>query len=126
MKKIISFALMVMLLCTSLCAAYAETPGMRSSNYFHSYGTSMGDAGNGVLSITFHCVGMNVCSQLGVATYSVERKDADGNWENVSGLLNGQTGQNVAAYTFGRYFYGVPGETYRMNVVFLCVLGGGA
>ena len=68
MKKIISFALMVMLLCTSLCAAYAETPGMRSSNYFHSYGTSMGDAGNGVLSITFHCVGMNVCSQLGVAT----------------------------------------------------------
>lgn len=125
MKKMTALILAIVLLCNSLTVCLAETPGMRSSNYFHSYGTSMRDAGNGVLSITFSCVGMNVCSQLGVATYSVDRLDDDGSWDNVSGLFNGQTGSNVAAYSFGRYFYGVPGETYRLNVTFLCVLNGG-
>ena len=85
----------------------------------------MCDAGNGVLSITFSCVGMGVCSQLGVATYSVEKLTSEG-WLNVSGLLNGQTGSNVAAYAFGRYFYGVSGETYRVNVTFYCAMNGGS
>ena len=98
---------------------------MFSSNYFHSYGTYMSDAGNGVLSITFTCIGMGVCSQLGVATYSVDKLGEDGNWDNVSGLLDGQTGSNVASYAFGRYFYGVPGETYRLNVPFTGILNGG-
>ena len=125
MKKMISLVLVIMLLCTSIAVCYAETPDMRSSNYFHSYGTNMRDAGNGVLSITFSCVGMGVCSQLGVATYYVEKQNDDGSWQSVSGLLNGQTGSNVAAYAFGRYFYGVSGETYRVNVTFVCVLNGG-
>ena len=126
MKKMISLVLVIMLLCTSIAVCYAETPDMRSSNYFHSYGTNMRDAGNGVLSITFSCVGMGVCSQLGVATYEVEKLNDNGGWENVSGLLNGQTGSNVAAYAFGRYFYGVSGETYRVNVTFCCTLNGGS
>lgn len=125
MKRAISFVLLVMLLCTGLSAAFAEAPGARSSNYFFSYGVSAADAGGGVMSITFHCVGMGVCSQLGVATYTVEKLNDDGEWVNVSGLLDGQTGSNVASYTFGRYFYGVQGETYRLNVTFVCVLNGG-
>ena len=125
MKKMISLALVIVLMCTTLSVCFAETPGMRSSNYFHSYGTNMSDAGNGVLSITFSCVGMGVCSQLGVATYSVQRLNDNGYREDISGLLNGQTGSNVAAYAFGRYFYGVSGETYRVNVTFVCVLNGG-
>ena len=125
MKKMISLALVIVLMCTTLSVCFAETPSMRSSNYFHSYGTNMRDAGNGVLSITFSCVGMGVCSQLGVATYSVQRLEDNGNWTDVSGLLNGQTGSNVAAYAFGRYFYGVSGETYRVNVTFYCALNGG-
>lgn len=126
MKKMISLALMIVLMCTTFSVCFAETPGMRSSNYFHSYGTNMRDAGNGVLSITFSCVGMGVCSQLGVATYSVQRLEDNGNWTDVSGLLNGQTGSNVAAYAFGRYFYGVSGETYRVNVTFYCAMNGGS
>lgn len=124
MKKMISLALVIVLMCTTLSVCFAETPGMRSSNYFHSYGTNMCDAGNGVLSITFSCVGMGVCSQLGVATYSVQKLTDDG-WLDVSGLLDGQTGSNTAAYAFGRYFYGVSGETYRVNVTFVCALNGG-
>lgn len=125
MKKLTSLALVIMLLCVSMYPCFAETPGARSSNYFHSYGTAMGDAGNGILSITFHCVGMGICSELGVANYTVERLNENGRWENVSGFLNGQTGTNTASYTFGRYFYGVSGETYRLCVTFLCSLNGG-
>lgn len=125
MKKMTSLALVFVMLCTALSVCAAEAPGMRSSNYFHSYGTNMRDAGNGVLSITFSCIGMGVCSQLGVATYSVEKLNEDGDWVNVSGLLNGQTGSNVASYAFGRYFYGVSGETYRVNATFTCILNGG-
>lgn len=125
MKKAISVVLLIMLLCTGLSNAFAEAPGARSSNYFFSYGVSMGDAGGGVLSITFRCVGMGICSQLGVASYTVEKLNDDGEWVNVSGLLDGQTGSNVASYSFGRYFYGVAGETYRLNVTFVCVLNGG-
>lgn len=125
MKKMLSFALAVLLLCTSLGVCCAESPVTRSSNYFHRYGAAMGDAGNGVLSITFHCTGMGICDQLGVATWSVQKLNENGAWEDVSGLRDGQTGSNVAAYTFGRYFYGVPGETYRVNVMFVCVMNGG-
>lgn len=125
MKRFIAWVLVILLGLNLLAATSAETISPRSSNYFHSYGANMGDAGDGVLSITFNCVGMGLCSQLGVATYTVERLDDSGNWENASGLLDGQTGSNVASYTFGRYFYGVSGETYRVNVTFVCVLNNG-
>ena len=127
MKKMISVALVMLMLFTALCgvasAETAVTP--RASNYFHSYGVNLGDAGNGKLSITFHCVGLGICSTLGVASYEVEKLTDEG-WVNVSGLLDGQTGSNCASYTYGRYFNGVSGETYRLNVTFICVLNGGA
>lgn len=125
MKKMLSFALIMMLLFTTLCAtASAESgPSSRASNYFHSYGVNMGDAGNGKLSLTFHCVGLGICTQLGVASYTVQ-KETDEGWMDVSGLLDGQVGTNCASYTFGRYFYGVSGETYRVTVTFICILNG--
>lgn len=125
MKKTLSIALVIMLVCTSLfTGACAESPLARSSNCFHVYGTSMRDNGGGVLSITFHCVGMGVCSQLGVASFSVQRQDDDGNWVDITGILEGEVGTNVASYTFGRYFDGIPGETYRLCVTFVGTLNG--
>ena len=121
MKKTICFMLILSLLCSCLIApCLAES---RASNYFASYGASMSAAGGGGISITFKAVGTGICNQIGVASYTVERKDADGNWENVSGSLSGQTGTNVASYTFGRYFQGVAGETYRIQVTFTCIIG---
>jgi hypothetical protein len=32
----------------------------------------------------------------------------------------------VASYTFGRYFQGVAGETYRIQVTFYCSIGTGS
>ena len=121
MKKAISFVLLLAILSSCLfSAALAET---RASNYFTSYGTTIGTPGSGRLSITFKAVGTDICNQIGVATYQVQRRDDAGNWEDVSGLLSGQTGSNVASYTFGRYFQGVAGETYRVKVTFCCTIG---
>ena len=126
MKNVLSLFLAIALLCTSLFSSVcAEENAARSSNYFISYGTSMSAPGGGGINITFKAVGTDICNQIGVASYHVERLDDDGNWENVSGALSGQTGTNVASYTFGRYFQGVAGETYRIQVTFYCAIGTG-
>ena len=120
MKKFLSLMLVFTLMCPCLFAyALAET---RASNYFSSYGTSMSAPGNGRIGITFRAVGTDICNQIGVANYSVQKLHEDGHWEAVSGLLSGQTGTNVASYTFGRYFQGVAGETYRIQVTFCCII----
>ena len=120
MKKFLSLMLVFTLMCPCLFAyALAET---RASNYFSSYGTTMSAPGNGRIGITFRAVGTGICNQIGVANYFVQKLDDDGNWEYVSGALSGQTGTNVASYTFGRYFQGVAGETYRIQVTFCCTI----
>lgn len=120
MKKVLSLMLIFTLLCPCLFAyALAEN---RASNYFSSYGTSLSAPGGGRIGITFKAVGTDICNQIGVANYMVQKKNDAGNWEDVSGLLSGQTGSNVASYTFGRYFQGVAGETYRVKVTFLCTI----
>lgn len=120
MKNVLSLVLILTILCSCVFSyALAET---RASNYFTSYGTTMSAPGSGRIAITFRAVGTDICNQIGVANYQVFRQDDDGNWEAVSGLLSGQTGTNVASYTFGRYFQGVAGETYRIQVTFLCTI----
>ena len=124
MKKALSLALVLTLLCPCIFSfALAET---RASNYFTSYGTTMSAPGNGLVAITFKAVGTGLCNQIGVANYHVEKLNDDGEWVNVSGALSGQTGTNVASYTFGRYFQGVAGETYRIQVTFYCSIGTGS
>ena len=123
-------ALSIMLILTLLCScvfsyALAEGAESRASDYFSSYGTSMGTPGGGGINITFKAVGTGICNQIGVANYQVFKLDDDGNWEAVSSVFSGQTGTNVASYTFGRYFQGVAGETYRIQVTFVCVIGTG-
>ena len=122
MKNALSIILVLTLLCSSIFSgALAEEASQRSSNYFTSYGTSMGTPGGGGINITFKAVGTGICNQIGVATYTVQ-KETDVGWVDVSGQLSGQTGTNVASYTFGRYFQGVAGETYRIQVTFCCTI----
>lgn len=122
MKKVLSIVLMLTLLCSCMFSyALAET---RASNYFTSYGTTMSARGSGIIAITFKAVGTDICNQIGVANYQVFKQTDEG-WVAVSSVLSGQTGSNVASYTFGRYFQGVAGETYRIQVTFLCCIGTG-
>lgn len=124
MKKYIALMLVVLLALSMFGTASAEDVVPYSSNYFHSYGTVMSKAGGGAILITFTTTAMGFCDQLGVASYTVE-KETDEGWVNVSGLLVGQCGSNVVDYSFARYFQGVKGETYRVNVTFIAVMGGG-
>ena len=120
MKHVLSIALILTLLCSCVFSyAVADT---RASNYFSSYGTSGSAIGGGQIYITFRAVGTDICNQIGVANYTVEKLYDNGVWGNVSGALSGQTGTNVASYTFGRFFQGVAGETYRIQVTFLCTI----
>ena len=120
MKKVFSIVLVLTLLCSCVfSSALAET---RASNYFASYGTSMSAPGGGQIAVTFRAFGTGICNQIGVASYQVQRLVDDGSWDAVSGLLSGQTGSNVASYSFGRYFQGVAGETYRVVVTFCCTI----
>lgn len=98
----------------------------RDSAFFSSYGTTMSRQGGGTIKIVFTANGMGICNTLGVATYEVERLNDEGHWEDCSGLLSGQTGSNVGSYTFSRYYYGVPGEVYRVKVTFYCSIDGEA
>lgn len=120
MKNVLSILLVLSILCSCMFTyAFAET---RASNYFSSYGTTMSAAGGGGINITFKAVGTGLCNQIGVANYQVFKLNDDGDWVAVSSQFSGQTGTNVASYTFGRYFQGVAGETYRIQVTFLCTI----
>lgn len=123
MKKALSILLTFTLLFSCMFThALADGPESRASDYFSSYGTTMSAVGSGRIAVTFKAVGTDICNQIGVANYSVERLNDAGEWVRVSGLLSGQTGSNVASYSFGRYFQGVAGETYRVVVTFCCTI----
>ena len=38
--------------------------------------------------------------------------------------MNGSTRGGVSSYIFSRYYYGVPGKTYRVKVTFICIIDG--
>lgn len=127
MKKLISMVLAVILLCSGLTCFAQEAIEIapRNSAYFVNYGTTLSKQGDGKIKIVFSTHATGVATTLGVASYMVQRRDSSGNWEDCTGTLNGKTASNVGSYTFSKYFYGVAGETYRVQVTFICAMNGG-
>lgn len=127
MRKFISILLVFsILLCSSAFAALPETDEIQASNYFQSYGMVVTAMGSGKLHLTFTCTAVGIADQLGVATFMVQRRDSDGNWEDITGNVTGSTNTNVTSYSFSKIFNGVAGETYRVKCVFYCQKNGGA
>lgn len=125
MKRFLSVFLVFVLVCGMVPLAQAESAIQpRDSAFFSSYGTTLSRQGGGTIKIVFGATGMGICNTLGVATYQVQRLNDEGHWEDCSGLLDGQTARNVGSYTFSRYFYGMPGEVYRVKVMFVCSIDG--
>lgn len=124
MKRLITLILAVCMLCVSLGAAACAEGVTRDSKYFTSYGTTLSKAGGGTIKITFSTDATQVADTLGVANYYVSRLNSNGNWEDCTGLLSGKTASNVGSYTFSKYFNGISGETYRVNVSFMCTIDG--
>lgn len=124
MKRLITLILAVCMFCVSLgAAAFAESVA-RNSAFFTSYGTTLSKAGGGTIKITFSTDATQVADTLGVSTYSVDELNSDGDWVNKTGLLSGKTASNVGSYTFSKYFNGISGKTYRVNVSFVCTIDG--
>lgn len=128
MKKLISMVLAICLMCSGLiCFAQDEVEiEPRNSAYFVSYGTTLSRYGDGKIKIVFSTQSTGVASTLGVVHYEVQRLNSSGEWVDCSGTLNGKTASNVSSYTFGKYFYGIAGETYRVKATFYCAMNGGA
>ena len=128
MKKFISLVLLVSLLCGCLNSmAYAEQEiAPYNSAYFISYGTTLSKEGDGTIKIIFQACATGVASSVGVASYQVQKLNSEGKWENCTELLAGKTGSNVGSYTYSSYFYGIPDETYHVNVTFICSMDGGS
>lgn len=121
MRKYISLLLVFSILfCSSAFAALPETDEMQASNYFQSYGMVITAMGSGKLYLTFTCTAVGIADQLGVANFWVEKRDSDGNWEDITGQVNGSTNTNVTSYSFSKIFNGVAGETYRVKCTFMC------
>ena len=114
MKKFVSMVLAVMLLFVCTVSTYAESELIPyNSDYFANYGVSLSNEGSAMIKIVFSADGAEICDEIGVATFLVEKYNEDnGMWEDVSGLINGQTGSNTLSYTFSRYFQGVEDERY--------------
>ena len=128
MKKVVSIFLAALLMTSlMLVPAYAELDvGLYNSDYFSSYGTVLSNVGNCIIKIVFAADGTEICDEIGVATFQVQRYDENGNWEDVTGMVVGETGENVVSYTFSKYFQGVLGERYRVQVTFVSYIDGSA
>ena len=88
MTKFVSVILLIALLCScTMVYANAEESNIRASDYFTSYGTSTSAVGGGRIAITFRAVGTDICNQIGVANYQVQKLNDDGDWVVVSGSL---------------------------------------
>lgn len=125
MRRSISLTLVFVMLMVAVSApAYAALPQsdeITASNYFTSYGTNLSRQGGGTLLITFSTTGVGICDILGVATFQIECWDEeDEQWYDVTTVIPGETGTNVATYNFSRYYYGTAGKTYRVCVTFVC------
>ena len=127
MKRMISIILVALLMLGCMAPAYAELEiSPYYSEYFSSYGTVLSNVGNCIIKIVFAADGTEICDEIGVATFQVQRYDENGNWEDVTGMVVGETGENVVSYTFSKYFQGVLGERYRVQVTFVSYIDGSA
>ena len=127
MKKMMSLVLVLCLLVGMTCPAFAamnNPDGIQASEYFASYGISIGDNGGHRMHITFSTTGVGVCDEIGVASYTVDKQitgdDGHKYWTTVAGPVAGQTSHNTSFCTFGANFQGIAGETYRVRATFYC------
>ena len=110
-------------LCFPATAEINAPTGTFASNYFISYGVALTDNGGHRLHIVFSTVGMGLCDEIGVATYSVEKyiETEQGNfWTNISGSCSGQTGHNTNSYSYSFNFQCASAGTYRVRATFMC------
>lgn len=120
MKRKISFLLATILLLTTLLAIPAAQAEARASVFFDTYGVTVNKYAGGKIKFRFQVDGTEVSDQIGVASYVVQKRNSDGSYTSVTGALTGSIANDTMSYAFSRYYTGVPGEVYRVKVIFCC------
>ena len=120
MKKLLSIVLIALLLCSVLpVAAFAESPTPWSSTNFVScrvyYSTQPYS-----FNMTFTAIGRDICSELGLSSYTIVRVD-DG---YTFGPYAGSISTDTDVFSHSRVFYGASGSTYTIRAVFYSMLNG--
>lgn len=119
MKRILALILVALsLLCFTALAYAEENENTRASNYFSNYGISVSKVGGGKIEFTMSCSAHGTASQLGVASYNVQ-KYTDSGWVIVASGT-GTYKYNTSSYALSKTFNGIAGEKYRVKCTFLC------
>ena len=113
--RILSLMMVLILISSSSplnnLTANAQT---RSDPYYHIYGISLTRNGDGSLHITFNVTAKKTAAMVGVSFYRVQRR-YNGNWSNVTDIIEGKLMTNTAVCVFGRDFdEAVSGVQYRV------------
>ena len=127
MKKITVIILILMMVfgnTVGLAASGSDVAQPFASAFFTGYGTTLSNSGNCVIKIIFSATGTEICDEIGVANFMVQRYDEGLGWYDLTGLVPGQTGEDMMSYTYSLYFQGVEDEIYRVQVVFTSTIDG--
>lgn len=114
MKRIASFVLMMVMIC-SACTVYAEEAQPYSDTHFQSYGISLNTIPSGGMHIIFTVRAKETAQIIGVPYYDVLQK-IDGEWVTIAENLVGYQKVDSVSCVFSRnYLEAESGERYRVR-----------
>ena len=116
MKKV-KFCISTVLVC-ALFFATSTFAVARSSDQIAIYTMDVTATGNGRIAIMFSVTGADFMNQIGAKSIDVYERESTG-WETAVSYDAddfGMTASNVTKYGNTKYFYGEPGEEYKIEV----------
>lgn len=127
MKRFSCALLALVLLFSTMCIASADG-GITTfaSSYFDSYSVYVSSPSSGKAKFTFNVTATETANTLGVASYSIQKKNSDGSYSTVYTDPTDHFGSGVVSYTYSKTYSGTSGSTYRAVVKFYCKIGSGS
>lgn len=119
MKKLILAAALAVLMLFSAVSLADTGIEPYASLYFDSYSVSITPKAGGKLNVRMATTGVEQSYSLGVASFQLQKK-VNGTFQDVGAEQNGSVGRDVIEHSFTRTCTVVPGEVYRVKVLFVC------
>ena len=119
MKRLVLVAIAAMLVLLSVVSFAEEGIEPYASLYFDSYSANITPKAGGRLNVNFSTTGIEDSYSLGVASFQLQKK-VNGVFQDAGAEQSGSLGRNVIEHSFTRTCHVVPGEVYRVKVLFVC------
>ena len=119
MKKLVLAAALAVLMVISIVSFAEEGIEPYASLYFDSYSANITPKAGGTINVKFSTTGVKESYSLGVSSFQLQRK-VNGEFKDEGEEQSGSVGRNVVRHTFTRSCTVVPGEVYRVKVLFVC------